>query len=255
MTRLSFGFFLQIMPSHMLPIALVCGLLHLAGSPPQKPADSGALEAVLKTMDSTSTSFRATQADFEWDRYEKVIGEIIDVQTGTIYYRRAGKDIEMMADIRKAGSSAEELKPEPKYVLFSGGKIRMYQPKPDQLTIYDLGKNNADFESYLVLGFGGSGQDLIKAFDVTYLGPETIGGVNTGKLQLVPKSEKVRNTFKQILLWIDLQRGISVQQQFFEAQGDYRLAKYSNIQVKDKIANEVFQLKTTGKTQTISHGG
>ena len=177
------------------------------------------------------------------------------MQTGTIYYRRAGKDIEMMADIKKAGSSAGALKPEPKFVLFSGGKIRMYQPKPDQLTIYDLGKNNADFESYVVLGFGGSGQDLTKAFDVTYLGPETIDGVNTAKLQLVPKSEKVKGTFKKILLWIDLQRGISVQQQFFEPQGDYRLAKYSNIQVKDKIPNDVFQLKTTGKTQTVSHGG
>jgi outer membrane lipoprotein-sorting protein len=249
MTRLSF-----ISPSRFLPIAVAWGLLHFAAPQQPKPTDSG-LDAALKAMDSAAASFHATQADFEWDRYEKVIDEVIDVQTGTIYYRRAGKDIEMMADIKKAGSSAGSLKPEPKFVLFSGGKIRMYQPKPDQLTIYDLGKNNADFESYLVLGFGGSGQDLTKAFDVTYVGPETINGVNTAKLQLVPKSEKVKGTFKQILLWIDLQRGISVQQQFFEAQGDYRLAKYSNIQVKDKISNDVFQLKTTGKTQTVSHGG
>jgi outer membrane lipoprotein-sorting protein len=249
MTRFPF-----ISPSRLLP-ALALGFLGFAGAQQAKPADSAGLDAALKAMDSAAASFHATQADFEWDRYEKVIDEVIDVQTGTIYYRRAGKDIEMMADIKKAGSSAGALKPEPKFVLFSGGKIRMYQPKPDQLTIYDLGKNNADFESYLVLGFGGSGQDLTKAFDVTYLGPETIDGVNTAKLQLVPKSERVKGTFKQILLWIDLQRGISVQQQFFEAQGDYRLAKYSNIQVKEKIPNDVFQLKTTGKTQTVSHGG
>ena len=237
--------------SLILPIALLWGLPFAA----QKPADSGALDAVLKTMDAAAASFRTTQADFEWDRYEKVIDEVIDVQKGTIYYRRAGKEIEMMADIKMAGSSIDELKPEPKYVLFSGGKIRMYQPVPDQLTIYDLGKNAADFESYLVLGFGGSGQELIKSFDVTYLGPQTISGVSTAELQLIPKSEKVRNTFNRILLWIDLQRGISVQQQFFEAEGDYRLAKYSDIQFKEKIGNDVFQLKTTGKTQTISHGG
>jgi outer membrane lipoprotein-sorting protein len=249
MTRFSL-----MLPSHVLPIALAWGVLNFA-PPRQAPADSAGLDAILKKMDSAAASFRATQADFEWDRYEKVINEVIDVQTGTIYYRRAGKDVEMMADIRKAGSSADALKPEPKYVLFSGGKIRMYQPKPDQLTIYDLGKNNADFESYLVLGFGGSGQELVKAFDVTYLGPETIDGVNTAKLQLVPKSEKVRNTFKQILLWIDLQRGISVKQEFYEPQGDYRRATYFNIQVKDKIGDDVFKLKTTGKTQTVSHGG
>lgn len=246
----------HIIPSQLLPIALLFGLLHGA-QPQQKPADPPELAAVLKTMDTAAANFRATQADFEWDRYQKVIDEIIDVQTGTIYYRRAGKDkdIEMMADVKRAGSSAAELKPEPKYVLFSAGKIQMYQPKPDQLTVYDLGKNNADFESYLVLGFGGSGQDLTKSFDVTYVGPETINGLNTAQLQLVPKSEKIRNTFKQILLWIDLKDGISVQQKFIEPGGDYRLAKYSNIQIKDKLGNDVFQLKTTGKTQITSHGG
>jgi len=241
------------LPFRLLPIALLCGFLQGAAAQ-QKPVDPAALAATLKTMDTAAANFRTTQADFEWDRYQKVIDEVIDVQMGTIYYRRAGKGIEMMADVKKAGPSAAEVKPEPKFVLFTGGKIQMYLPKPDQLTIYDLGKNNADFESYLVLGFGGSGQDLLKAFDVTYLGPATIAGVNTSELQLVPKSEKVRNTFKQILLWINSQ-GISVQQQFTEPNGDYRLATYSNIQSKDKIGDDVFRLKTTGKTQTSSHGG
>ncbi|MGO9085671.1 MAG: LolA family protein [Candidatus Sulfotelmatobacter sp.] len=242
----------------ILPIALVWGLLH-RGPAPQKPADpgsSGGLEAVLKKMDAVAASFRTTQAEFEWDSYEKVIDEVDDVETGTIYYRRAGKDIEMMANVKMAGGDAKTLKPAPKFALFSEGKIRMYLPTPDQVTVYDLGKNKTDFESYLVLGFGGSGQDLVKAFDVTYLGPETIGGVATAKLQLVPKSDKVRSTFKQILLWIDLDRGISVQQQFFDPQGNYRLTKYSAIQVNGKkIPDEVFKLKTTSKTQTISPQG
>lgn len=207
------------------------------------------LDAVFKKMDTAAASFRTTQAEFEWDRYEKVINEVDDIQSGTVYYRRVGKeankDIEMKADI---------VKPDRKYVLFSEGKIRMYLPKPDQVTVYDSGKNRSDYETYLVLGFGGSGQDLRKAFDVTYLGSETISGVATAKLQLIPKSEKVRGTFKQILLWIDPERGISVQQQFFEPQGDYRLAKYSSIRVNEKIPDEVFKLKTTSKTQTISPG-
>ena len=161
----------------------------------------------------------------------------------------------MMADIKKEGSSPDQMKPEPKFVLFREGKIRMYQPKPDQVTEYNLGKNASDFSSYLVLGFGGSGQDLVKAFEVTYQGPESINGVATAKLQLVPKSERLRNNFKQIFLWIDLDRGISVQQQFFEPQGDYRLAKYSSIRMKEKLADDIFKLKTTSKTTTISPRG
>jgi len=223
---------------------------------PQKPADSAGLDSVLKKMDSAAATFRTTQADFQWDTYEKVIDEVDDVEMGTIFYRRNGKEIDMKADVKTAGPSADKQKPEPKFVLFSGGKVQMYQPKPDQLTVFDLGKNRSDFESYVVLGFGGSGQDLTKAFNVTYLGPETIRGISTAKLQLEPKSDKVRNTYERILLWIDLDKGISVQQQFFQPGGNYRLAKYSNVQVNGKkIPDDVFRLKTTSKTQTISPRG
>jgi outer membrane lipoprotein-sorting protein len=237
--------------TYIFPIALVWWVLHFA----QKPVDPPTLESVLKRMDASAASFRAIQADFEWDRYEKVIGEVDDIQTGTIYYRRNGKDIEMMADIKMEGDSLKTLKSEPKYVLFRAGKIQMYQPKPDQVTVWDLGKSASEFESYLALGFGGSGEDLVKAFDVTYLGPETINGVATAQLQLIPKSERVRNNFKEILLWIDLARGISVQQKFTEPQGDSRLAKYFSVHMKDKLGDDIFKLKTTNKTQTISPHG
>lgn len=206
-------------------------------------------------MDTAAAGFRSAQAEFEWDTYEKVIDEVDDIQKGTIYYRRAGKEIEMMANVKVAGSDPNKLKPEPKFVLFSKGKILMYQPKPDQITQFDLGKNRADLETYVVLGFGGSGQDLVKTFDVTYVGPETINGVATARLKLVPKSEKVRNTYKEIDLWIDLDRGISVQQQAFQPDGNYRLAKYSSIRLNEKLNDDVFKLKTTSKTQTISPTG
>jgi outer membrane lipoprotein-sorting protein len=247
----------MIRVSLIFSLALACLLPGFASLPQVRPADSGSLDAVLKKMDVAAANFHSTQAEFEWDSYEKVIDEIDEIQTGTIYFRRAGKEIEMMAVIKMAGSDRANLKPEPKYVLFSKGKIRMYQPKPDQVTEYDLGNNRADLESYVVLGFGGSGQDLVRTFDVTYAGPETLEGVATEKLHLVPKSEKVRNTYKEIFLWIDPERGISVQQQFIQPQGDYRLAKYSSstIRINEKIPDDVFKLKTTGKTQTISPKG
>lgn len=239
--------------SLILPLALS----FLSTPPPQaaKPTEAGQLDAVLKKMDAAAVTFNTTQADFESDRYEKVINEIDDVQKGTVYYRRIGKEVEMKMDIKMAGDNANSLKPEPKYVLFSKGVLKLYQPKADQVTVYDAGKYRSDFESYLVLGFGGSGQDLQKQFDVTYMGEETVMGVNAAKLQLVPKSERVRNNFKSIILWIDPERGISVQQQFFEPQGDYRLAKYPDIKINQKIPNDVFQLKTTSKTQTVSPKG
>jgi outer membrane lipoprotein-sorting protein len=210
---------------------------------PQQEAPS--LESVLKTMDTAAANFHTTQADFVWDQYQKVVDEH-DLQKGTVYFRRTGKEIEMMAEIKE---------PDTKFVLYKDGKLQVYQPKIEQVIMYPTSGNRNEIESYLVLGFGGSGEDLKKSFDVSYLGEESVEGVATAKLQLIPKSEKFRNNISKILLWIDLSRGISVQQQFFQSQDDYRLAKYSSVQLKVKIGNDVFQLKTTNKTQFVSPRG
>ena len=79
--------------------------------------------------------------------------------------------------------------------------------------------------------------------------------MDTAKLELVPKSQKVKNTFDHIWLWIDPSRGVSVQQQLFAPSGDYRLAKYSDIQLNQKIPDAAFKLKTTGKTKIVSPQG
>ena len=203
------------------------------------------LEHVLGQMDSAAAKFRSAEASFVWDHYQKVVEET-DTQKGKIYFRRSGNQTEMLSDITD---------PEPKSVLFTDSKIRLYQPKIDQVTVYDTGKNREAFESFLVLGFGGGGHEMLKSFDVKYQGSETLNGAETAKLELVPKSAKVRNNVDHILLWIDPARGISAQQQFFEPSGDYRLSKYSDIKLNEKIPDSTFKLKTTGKTKTVSPQG
>lgn len=240
--------------SLIFPVALIT-FCALTWGQQSNPTDQGALDAVLKKMDAVAANFTTAQANFQWETYQKVIDEIMDVQTGVIYYRKSNKQVEMMAEVKQSGTSLTSLKPEPKFVLLTGGKIRLYEPKVDRITEFDLGKNQSEFESYIVLGFGASGQDLQKSFEVTYLGPQTIDNLKTAELQLIPKSSKVKSTYSRILLWIDLDRGVSVQQQLFQPQGDYRLAKYSQIRLHEKIADDVFKLKTTSKTQTVTPHG
>lgn len=195
-------------------------------------------------MDRTAANFRTTQAKFVWTQYTAVINDISDTQKGTVYFRQSGKEVEMAADITDP--------PPPKQVLYAGSKVQIYQPKIDQVTQYDTGKDRAVLESFLVLGFGGSGQNMLKSFDVTYLGVERVNDIDTAKLNLVPKSEKARNTFNHIWLWIDPARGVSVRQQLFAPDGDYRLADYSDIRLNEKISDSAFKLKTTGKTKFLS---
>jgi len=211
------------------------------------PDASGELSRVVAQMDRTAADFHTTQANFVWQQYTKVIDEVSDTQKGTVYFRRSGQNVEMAADVNDPSP--------PKYVLFTGNKVEMYQPKINQVTQYNTGKDRGAFESFLVLGFGGSGQDMLKAFEVTYLGSEKVTDIDTVKLNLVPKSEKARGTFNHIWLWVDPARGVSLRQQLFEPDGDYRLADYSDVQLNQKIPDSVFKLKTNSKTKFLSPKG
>ena len=208
-------------------------------------ADSASLERVLTQMDTAAKDFHALQASFVWDQYTKVVDET-ESSKGKIYFKRDGGQMMMAADITE---------PAPKYVLFNDGEVKMFNPKIDTVTAYKAGKSRAEIESFLVLGFGGRGHDLAKSYDVKYLGAEKLDGFDTAKLELVPKSQKARGMFPKIVLWIDPARGISVQQQLFQQDGNYRLAKYSEIQMNQKLPDGVFKLKTTGKTQFLSPQG
>lgn len=224
---------------------MVCLAALAVGAPTDSPPDA-ALEKVLGQMDSAAEKFHTTEASVVWDQYQKVVDEH-EEQKGKVYFRRSANEIQMAADITE---------PDQKYVLFNGSKVQVYQPKIDQVTAYNTGKNREEFESFLVLGFGGRGHDMLKSFDVKYLGNESVEGTDTVKLDLVPKTTSVRNNVAHIVLWIDPARGISVQQQFFFGNsGDFRLARYFGVKVNEKIPDSVFKLKTTGKTKFISPQG
>jgi len=163
-----------------------------------------------------------------------------------MYFRRQGDSTEMAADITA---------PDKKYVLFANGVVSYYQPTIDQVTVYNPGKNKADVESYLVLGFGGGGHAMAQSYDIRYGGMEQVDGVNAAKLVLTPKSQRVRSLFQTITLWIDTSRGVPVQQRFDEPSGDYRITKYSNIQLNKKLPGDAFKLKTNGHTKYVRPNG
>lgn len=203
---------------------------------------NSSLESVLTQMDSASAQFRNAEADFVWDQYQKVVNET-DTQKGKVYYRRTGNgETQMSANIQS---------PDQKYLVVADGRVRIYQPKIQQVNEYNAGKNREQFQSFLVLGFGGRGHDLPKQFDVTLSGYESVDGVKTAKLELTPKAPNVKNMFNQIVIWIDPARGISLKQQFFEPSGDYRIANYSNIKLNGKVPDDVFKLHTSGGVKTV----
>src|SRR6185312_13563943 len=151
-------------------LLLLCPVVNAQNKSSASGQTASTLEGVLAQMDSAAAQFRSAQADFTWDQYQKVVNET-DTQKGIVYYRRSGKgETQWAADIKS---------PDQKYMLFTDGKIRIYQPNIQQVNEYDAGKNRAEVESFLVLGFGGRGHDLQNQFEIKFDGNEDVDGIRT----------------------------------------------------------------------------
>jgi len=132
------------------------------------------LDKVLAQMDAASAKFKNAQADFATDNYTKVVDDH-ELQSGATYFERSGGQTEMSALLQK---------PAKRVIVYKDGVLNYYDPSTDQLSVFSAGKNKAQYESFLTLGFGGSGKDLKAAWQIGDLGAEKIGGADTEKLDL-----------------------------------------------------------------------
>ncbi len=201
------------------------------------PASSGQtcdLTKTLAQMDAASAQFKSAQADFTWDQFQAVVQED-DLQSGTIYYVRHGAATNMAADIQK---------PAAKKLTFDGSQLLLYTPGTNEELIYSAANNKEQVEGFLTLGFGGSGTDLKKNWDVTCSGTETIAGTPTVMLALVSKQASVRNMFTKVTIWVDPVRAISLKQVFEQPSGDKRTNTFTNIKENVSISPDVFKIKT-----------
>lgn len=207
---------------------------------PAKPASAqnADVQKIVQQMDAAAAKFQSATADLRWDNYERVVRETT-TQTGIIYFQKKGNATDMGAVIQK---------PAKKVLAYSAGLLKMYEPNIDQLTLLSAGKNQSQYESFLTLGFGGSGTDLEKQWVITPQGTEAIDGIQTAKLDLVSKQESVKNMFTHVIIWIDLARGVSLKQQFFTPSNDQKISYYTNIKVNGKVDTKPFEIKTTSKT-------
>lgn len=206
------------------------------------------LECVLTEMDHAAANFSRVQGNFEWDNYQKVVDET-DKQKGKVYFSRNSKntdDVQAMFDITS---------PQRKQVLFKSPKIQLYDLKLDQITEYQPGKDKADVDAFLSLGFGARGHDLLKSYHVEMLGWETVDRVRTAKLRLTPLSPKVRSMFSEFVLWIDPARDVPLKQQVLEPSGDYWISHYTGFILGGKISDDHFRIETTPKTTVVKPGG
>ena len=204
----------------------------------------GNLDLVLHQLDESAAKFRSAEADLRWDFYERVVKETT-TQTGSIFFKRESDKTIMGAKI---------LPPSARFLEYRDNLLRIYDPGTNHLTIFSTKDNQAQAESFLTLGFGGSGTDLAKAWNISDLGTEPLTDgektVTTAKLDLVSKNQSVRNMFTHIVIWVDTARGISLKQQLFTPSEDVRTSTYTHIRYNQPINTAPYAIKP-GKNPTI----
>jgi outer membrane lipoprotein-sorting protein len=216
----------QTKKSYWLALAL---LLMASLSATSYAAD---LDKVLAQMDAAAAKFQNAQADFNWDDYTKVVDDH-EQQSGTIYFDRVGGQTQMAALVQQ---------PKKKTVVYKDGTLNYYDPSLDQLNVFNTGKNKAQIDSFLTLGFGGSGKDLKAAWQINDLGPETIDGVATEKLDLQSDPAKSQNIV-HITIWVDPARAVSLKQVFYYTSGNTRTSTFTHIKYNSKsLSKSVFDV-------------
>ncbi|MDQ2833005.1 MAG: outer membrane lipoprotein-sorting protein [Acidobacteriota bacterium] len=202
----------------------------------------GHLDEVLRQMDASSLKFQSAEATFQWNLYEQVVHQVTTEQGGTIFFKKAGN---------KTLMGAKMTTPSVKLIDYRDALLRLYDVATDHLTTVRSKDNQ--MESFLTLGFGGSGKDLARAWTISDLGTETVDGVETARMDLVSKDPEVRKNISHVTVWVDPARDISLKQVFYLSSEDYRTALYTAIRYNQHIDEKPYAIKTTGKTTRDEH--
>ena len=209
------------------------GLVLVAGT----ALAQGDLQGTLAKLDASSAKFTSAEAKVHRESFNAVVRDVDDRQDGMIYFIRD-----------KGGNTQMGLKTEGKgarTVEYKNGTVRDYNPG---IKCFDT-VTRPGIDTYLTLGFGGSGKDLAKAWVVNDLGPTTLAGTKVEQLELVPKDPGVKANVSKVSLWVDLDRDVSLKQVFYSPSGDYNTAVFSDIDTKKapRVSNYAINGKPCGK--------
>jgi outer membrane lipoprotein-sorting protein len=197
----------------------------------------GNLKASMEKLDAASKRFQSVQAEFQKELYDSIVKETTE-QNGKLYFERPGGGVRL--GIVTTGAEART-------VEYKGGNLRVYNPGIKCFDPVSAGSQSR-VETFLALGFGGSGADLEKSWTVTDLGPgEPVDGVKVEKLNLVPRDQSVKANVDHIVLWMDLERAIALKQILYAPNRDTQTAVYSHIRYNQKVDAGGFQIPSGAK--------
>jgi outer membrane lipoprotein-sorting protein len=181
-------------------------------------------------MDSSARDFHSLSASIEHIKYTAVVNDS-SKESGQMWVEK--KDDRMRIEFSN---------PDKRTILRSGDSLFLYNPKINRVEEYNLGKNRALVDQYVLLGFGTRSENVKKSYLVAYNGEQDLDGKRVVVLELTPKSDDVRSQISKVQIWVDESSWLPIQQKFFEAgSADYLIFHYSDLKKNLKIDESKFR--------------
>ncbi len=190
------------------------------------------LETILARMDAASKTSNSFAANVKWDDYTKVL-DSTDVFTGTIKMKRTSKGVVGHMDIDKPAAAA-------KIYIFTGSGIEQYSPKANLVEEWRSDAISKSINQYLLLVFGTTGAEIRKNFDAKAGGEDTVMGIKTTRLELVPKDKKARELASKIEMWVPTSQTYAVQVKTTAPNGDTRTWEYQDAKLNPGLPDSAY---------------
>jgi len=192
-------------------------------------------------MDAAAQNFRALSADMKRVQFTAVINEASEMQ-GIMRLKRIKNGTMGIVEFQQ---------PEQRTVYVKGHDVQVYYPKANTVEIYDASKYTSNIDQFLLLGFGTSSAELQKSYDLKAAGEETVSGMPTTRIELIPKTDELKKLITKIELWVPEGQANPIQEKVTEPSKNYELVTYSDIKVNPALPDSAFELKLPPKVKKI----
>jgi outer membrane lipoprotein-sorting protein len=199
-------------------------------------------QQVLARMDKAANDFKSMTAHVTYVTHTEVLNEN-DAETGSVTMKKVhAGEVQGLVDFTS---------PDRKTIAFEKRSVREYLPKIKTVQVFDLAKHGEQLDKFLMIGFGTSGSELAKDYDVTVLGTDNSQGQPAIHLQLIPKAADARRYVQKLELWVPEQGDpYPFHEKILEPSGDYRLVTYSDLTINPPLGSDALKLKVPADVKT-----
>lgn len=198
-------------------------------------AADGNLQNVLSRIDKAANDFKSMTAQVTYVTHTDVLNDD-STESGTVTMKKVQPG--------EVQGKVEFTAPDRKSVTIEKRRVKEYFPKINTLQIFDLDKHGEQLDKFFMIGFGTSGMELAKDYDVTVLGTENVKGQTATHLQLIPKAPEARQYIQKLELWIPEQGDpYPLREKILEPSRDYRLVTYTDLKINPNLQSDALQLK------------